>query len=139
MVHLHVEYVNSIWCLFKIGDINEIEKIQKWAAKLVTKLKNKPYIDRLTYLNLSTLKYRRLRGDMIEVFKITHNIYDTTVSPDLSFSERANTRGNNYRLHNQSFHYDLRKYFSLHILLIPGIACLIQLLMLALLMHVKHV
>jgi len=28
---------------------------------------------------LPTLKYRRLRGDMIEVFKITHNIYDRTV------------------------------------------------------------
>jgi len=48
---------------------------------------------------------------MIEVFKITHNIYDTTVSPDLSFNERAYTRGNNYTLHNQSFHYHLRKYF----------------------------
>jgi len=29
--------------------------------------------------------------------------------------------------------------FSLHMLLIPGIACLIQLLMLALLIHLKHV
>jgi len=76
---------------------------------------------------------------MTEVFKITHNIYDTTVSPDLSFSDRDNTRGNNYKLHNQSFYYDLRKYFCLHILLIPGIACLIQLLMLALLMHLKDV
>ena len=42
---------------------------------------------------------------MIEVFKITHNIYDTTVSPDLSFNKRANTRGNNYKLHNHSFHF----------------------------------
>jgi len=46
-------------------------------------------IDRLIYLNLPTLKYRRLRGDMIEVFKIAHNIYDT---PDLPFDERANTK-----------------------------------------------
>ena len=56
----------------KIGDSKEIEKIQKRATKLVIKLKNKSYIDRLIYLNLPTLKYRRLRGDMIEVFKITH-------------------------------------------------------------------
>jgi len=75
---------------------------------------------------------------MLEVFKITHNIYDTTVSPDFSFNERDNIRGY-YKLHNQSFHCDLRKYFSLHVLLIPGIAYLIQLLMLALLMHLKHV
>jgi len=48
---------------------------------------------------------------MIEVFKITHDIYDTAVSPDLSFGERANTRGDNYKLRNQSFNNDLRKHF----------------------------
>ena len=48
---------------------------------------------------------------MIEVFKITHNIHDTTVSPDLLFNERANTRGNNYKLQNHSFHRDLQKHF----------------------------
>jgi len=37
--------------------------------------------------------------------------YDTTVSPDLSLNERANTGGNNYKLQNFSFHYDLRKHF----------------------------
>jgi len=77
MVRPHVEFANSVWCPYKIGvlgDLKEIEKIQKRATKLVIKLKNKSYVDRLIYLNLPTLKYRRLRGDMIEVFKITHNI-----------------------------------------------------------------
>ena len=36
--------------------------------------------NRLQRRKLPTLKYRRLRGDMIEVFKITHNIYDPDVS-----------------------------------------------------------
>ena len=48
---------------------------------------------------------------MIEIFKITHNIYDEAVSPDLTFYVRASTRGNNYKLVNHSFHYDLRKHF----------------------------
>ena len=53
---------------------------------------------------------------MIEVFKISHNIYDPTVSPDLPFNETANARGNHYKLQNHSFHYDLRKaFFSTHI------------------------
>jgi len=34
---------------------------------------------------------------MIEVFKIIHNIYDTSVSSDLSFNEGANIRCNNYK------------------------------------------
>jgi len=74
MVLPHVEFANSVWCPYKIGDLKEIEKIQKRATKLVIKVKNKLNIDRLIYLNLHTLKYRRLRGDMMEVFKITHNI-----------------------------------------------------------------
>jgi len=110
MVRPHVEFANSVWCAYKIGDLKKIEKIQKRATNLVIKWKNKSYIDRLIYLNLPALKYRRLRGDMIEVFKITHNIYDT-ITPDLIFNERANTRGNHYKLQNYSFHYDLRKHF----------------------------
>jgi len=53
---------------------------------------------------------------MIEVFKITDNIYDEAVSPDLSFYAIASTRGNNYKLVNHSFHNDLRKHFFLDVL-----------------------
>jgi len=77
MVRPHVEFANSVWCPYNIGDVKEIQKIQQRATKLVTKLKNKTYIDRLIYLNLPTLKDVRLQGDMIEVFKITHSICDT--------------------------------------------------------------
>ena len=62
------------------------------------------------HLKLPTLKYRRLRGDMIEVFKITHNIYDLEVSPELRYYPKSNTRGNKYKLPNHTFHYDTRKY-----------------------------
>ena len=62
------------------------------------------------HLNLPTLKYRRLRGDMIEVFKITHSIYDPEVSPNVRYYRKSNTRGNKYKLLNHTFHYDLRKY-----------------------------
>jgi len=34
-----------------------------------------------------------------------------SVSPQLSFCARSNTRGNNYKLQNHTFHYDLRKHF----------------------------
>jgi len=47
MVCPHVEFANSVWCGYKIGDLKEIEKIQKRAIKLVSKLQNKSYIDRL--------------------------------------------------------------------------------------------
>ena len=69
------------------------------------------YIDRLSCLKLPTLKYRRLRGDMIEVFKITHDLYDPDVSLNLAYHSGTITRGNKYKLINHRFHYDLRKYY----------------------------
>ena len=39
-------------------------------TKIVIGLKSLPYYERLRKLKLSTLKYRRLHGDMIEVYKI---------------------------------------------------------------------
>jgi len=48
---------------------------------------------------------------MVEVFKIIHNIYDATVSPQLMLNEMVNTRGNNCKLLNHTLHYDLRKHF----------------------------
>jgi len=58
---------------WEISKRKEIEKVQKRATKLIINLKNMSYINRLLHLKLPTLKYRRLRGDMIEVFKITHD------------------------------------------------------------------
>ena len=50
--------------------IQMIENIQRRGTKLVPELVNINYTDRLKRLNLPTLKYRRKRGDLIQVFKI---------------------------------------------------------------------
>ena len=50
-----------------------------------------------------TLKYRRLRGDMNEVFKIIHNYYDTGASVKLNFNPVGKLRKGMCR-------YDIRKY-----------------------------
>jgi len=92
------------------GDIEAIEKVQKRATKLVTLLKKLPYKERLLQLNLHTLKYRRLRGDMIEVYKITRDMYDKSVALELPRNV-SSTRGNKYKLQNHiSFHYNFRRF-----------------------------
>jgi len=49
---------------------SHIVKVQKRATKFVISFKKYFYKDRLIQLNLPTLKYRRLRWDMIEVFQV---------------------------------------------------------------------
>jgi len=53
---------------------SHIEKVQKKATKFIISLKKYSYKNRVIQLNLPTLKYRRLRWHMIEVFKITHSL-----------------------------------------------------------------
>ena len=63
-----------------------IENVQIRATKLVDGLGKLKYKDRLTRLNLPTLAFRRIRGDMIETYKHFHK-YDTQILAD-SFQPR---------------------------------------------------
>jgi len=51
-------------------DINTLERIQMIATKLVPELRHLTYNERLHRLDLTTLEKRRLRGDLIETYKI---------------------------------------------------------------------
>ena len=46
---------------------------------------------------------------MIEVFKLVHNVYDSRVAPSLSYNTSV-TRGNKFKLQNQSFNHNFRKF-----------------------------
>ena len=80
LVRPHLEYGVTTWFPYKLKHIELIEKVQKRATKQVKQIKNLPYSEWLGRLQLPTLHYRRHRGDMIEVFKILHNKYDSAVS-----------------------------------------------------------
>ena len=60
-----------------------MRRCKKRATKFIISLKKYSYKDRLIQLNLPTLKYRRLRWDMIEIFKIVKQKYDTTIVPKI--------------------------------------------------------
>lgn len=110
MVRPHLEYANAVWYPYKKGDITNIEKVQKRATKLIISIKHLPYTARLKQLNLPTLKYRRLRGDMIEVYKICHAYYDGETAINLNYNTQSKTRGNVFKLEKYACHYNIRKY-----------------------------
>ena len=98
-------------------DIETIEKIQKRATKQVKQIRKQVkqirhliYSERLNRLNLPTLRYRRHRGDMIEVYKILHIIYNKDVTTRiLNLSTNTSTRGHSLKLTTQRSRLELRR------------------------------
>lgn len=111
MVRSHLEYANCIWSPYTVQDKKNIEKVQMRATKLIKEIKHLSYIERLKYLKLPTLLYRRFRGDMIMVFKLLSGIYDSTIACHFEKPTNFITRGHNLRLIKKHVHYDLRKYY----------------------------
>jgi len=80
-------------------------------------LKNLPYKDRLKACNMSNLHYRRVRGDMIEIYKILSGKYDSNVVPYFNRTGMQATRGIDLRIFKTRFKYNLRKlYFTNRVL-----------------------
>ena len=98
-----LEYGNPVWCPHKMKDVDDIEDIQRYLMKRIIGLSELDYEERLSKLKLPSLGYRRLRGDMIEVFKITHYIYDPlTTKIFFKFDSDSTTRTNGFKIVKQS-------------------------------------
>jgi len=108
MVQYYLEYANCVWSPYTVHDKN-VEKVQMRATQLLTEV-YLSYVERLKYLNLPTLQYRRFRGDMIMVCKLLSGIYDSNIACQLVKPTHFVTRGN-LRLLKRHLHYDLRKYY----------------------------
>ena len=79
---------------------------------MVPGLGDKSYEDRLKDLRLPTLTYRRIRGDMIEVFKLVNDMYYFDCTNLFTFRDQSKriTRGNKKKLFKYRARLDVRKY-----------------------------
>ena len=92
MVRSHPDYCSSVRAPYRKGDIEALEKVQKRATKILPGLKNLSYSERLKICKITTLHYRRIRGDMIVTYKIVSGKYQPGVAPTLY---KANILGKN--------------------------------------------
>ena len=105
-----VEFCVKNWNPHFLKDEEVIEKVQKRATKCVKGMKGKKYW--LHILGLTTLKRRRIRGDLIETFKILsgkENV-DSETFFQLADSSR-HTTGYSRMLYKRHCRLDARKFF----------------------------
>ncbi len=81
-----------------VADINHLELIQRLATRLETGMCHLLYEERLQRLGLHSLQRRRLRADLITVFKIFKGLVD--IDPNLFFlpPTRRGLRGHPFKV-----------------------------------------
>ena len=80
-------------------------------TKLIPRLRNKPYEERLSELNLFSLTKRRLRGDLIEVFKIIKGIENMDMEKYFTIDTSNITINNGYKIVGKRFQTNEAKHF----------------------------
>ena len=105
LVRTHLDYACCIWPPYKQKYKDALENVQRRATKQINGMSDMSHPDRLRKLKLPTLAYRRIRGDMIEIYKLLHGKYDSNTSNIINLYKDHNklnerTRGHNYYVEN---------------------------------------
>ena len=109
IVRPHLEYGNIIWApLFKRQSA-AVERVQRRATKILKECKDMSYGERLRFLNLHSLKGRRVRGDLIETFKIYHGYVDLDWDLFFTTPTLGATRGSEGKVFIEQYRTNLRK------------------------------
>ena len=104
-----IEYNTVIWNPHLITDIRRIESFQRRFTRLVcqkTNTKFNSYQDRLRLMKLDTLEKRRVRFDLIFMFKIYNKIVDVDFEDHFKMNvamQNYNLRGHNLKLEQEKF------------------------------------
>ena len=84
--------LNVIWGPHYTLDKRKVEKVQWRATRLLPHLHHKSYAERLTLLSLPSLQYRRLRGNLIFLYKVLNNYFNSDFSDLYTYSTITFTR-----------------------------------------------
>ena len=110
LVRPHLEYSSLVWSPYLKKDILSIEKVQRRVTKMIPSISALTYEERLKRTGLISLENRRLRADLLEVFKILKGFVKVNPATHFRMSDRR-SRGHTLKLEKPRARLDLRKHF----------------------------
>ena len=124
MVRPILEYGVTVWSPHRKGDIDAVESAQRRATCMLPELVGLDYEARLRSLELPTLTYRRLRGDVINVYKCIHGVYRLPLADNMfEMPQYGATGGHSFKLYKHHSRLNLRKHFLAKGQWMSGIPC----------------
>lgn len=64
----HLEYGAQFWLLLYKTDMDELERVQRKATKVIKGPRSVPHAERLRECHFFSLEKRGLRGDLVTIF-----------------------------------------------------------------------
>ena len=111
IVRPHLEYANVVWHPLQKGHQELLEGVQRRATKMVDSIRDLDYADRLKYLKLPSIKYRQLRGDLIQTYKIVNELDNIDKNDFFRSSLSTNTRNAYHKLQKEHAKSGVRANF----------------------------
>ena len=104
-----VEYASQVWNPSYLMDIDKLEQVQRRFTKRLPGLSNFSYSERLRLLKIDSLECRRIRADLIFVYKLLHNLIDINYTNFFEL-KTSRTRGHRLSLVKPNFKKDVFKH-----------------------------
>ena len=103
LVRTHLEYCVQFWSPYYRKDIIKRERVQKRFTRMLPGLDGLSYKERLDRLGLFSLERRRLRGELIEVYKIMRGIDQLDSQYLFPKVGESKTRGHRFKVRGEIY------------------------------------